>query len=110
MEGRIFARAARGSERLYKVFWLLWVPFVILTILARRFAAELAPNGIGRSSAWPEYIAFIAFGIAAAWLLVAIWKCAPNVKFRIWFWLSRVYVVIQFLGLLQAMLMLARIS
>ena len=79
-------------------------------MLARRFATDVGPDGIGRSSAWPEYIGFIAFGIAAAWLLVAIWKCAPNVTVRVWFWLSRVYVVIQFLGLLQAMLMLARMS
>ena len=110
MKDHIFSRAASGNERLYKVFWVLWMPFLLLTMIARKFAAGAPSDGVDRSSVWPEYVGLIAFGIAAAWLLIAMWRCAPNVRLRIWFWLSRVYVVIQFLGLLQAALMLARVS
>jgi hypothetical protein len=108
MGSNIFTRAASGSERLYKVFWLLWVPFLVLTVLIRKHTQGLASEGIGRSLGWPEYIGYLAFGIVAAWLLIAIWKCASNVSLRIWFWLSRIYVVVQFLGLLQAVAILVR--
>jgi hypothetical protein len=70
MGSNIFTRAASGSERLYKVFWLLWVPFLVLTVLIRKHTQGLASEGIGRSSGWPEYIGYLAFGIVAAWLSV----------------------------------------
>ena len=103
-----FSRAASGSERLYRVFWFLWVPFLVLTVIIRMHTVSSGPQGIGRSSAWPEYLGYLTFWIAAVWLLIAIWKCAPDTSLRIWFWLSRIYVVAQFIGLLQAMAMLLR--
>jgi hypothetical protein len=86
MGNNIIARAANGSEQLYRVFWLLWMPFSVLTMMVRKHTHGLdAGAGIVRSSAWPYYIGYVAFGIAVTWLLLAMWKCAPNVKLRIWF-------------------------
>lgn len=108
MGSNIFTRAASGTERLYKVFWLLWVPLLVLTVFVRKHAQGLASDWIGRSSDWPEYIAYLVFGVTAVWLLIAIWKCASNTTLRVWFWLSRIYVVVQFMSLLKAAAILVR--
>lgn len=105
----IFTRAASGTERLYKVFWLLWVPFLVLAVFVRKHAQGLVSDGIWQSSDWPGYICCLLFGITAVWLLIAIWKCASNTSLRVWFWLSRIYVVAQFLGLLKAAAIVVRI-
>jgi len=110
MNGSIFARAGSGSERLYKVFWFLWVPFLALTLLIRKLTPGLAWEGFDRSSSWTEYVGYLAFGIIAAWMLISIWKCASNVNLRVWFWLSRIYVVVQFLGLLQTVAIFVRMK
>lgn len=98
----IFHRAFSGNERLWKVFWLLWIPFLALVLFVRRILIEIASSEATRSSPWSLYLLFLCFGICSIWLLIALWKCSSNVKFRVFFWVGRVYVVIQFMGLIQA--------
>lgn len=85
------------------------MPFSVLTMMVRKHTHGVdAGAGVVRSLAWPYYIGYVAFGIAATCLLLAMWKCAPNVKLRMWFWLCRIFVVAQFIGLLQGMGILLR--
>jgi hypothetical protein len=101
IEKTIFHRAFSGDERLWRVFWLLWIPFVVLVVVVRRTLIEIVPDGALHSS-WLFYLSALFFGICATWCLVALWKCSSNVQFRVFCWLGRLYVVIRFIGLIQA--------
>jgi hypothetical protein len=83
------------------VFWLLWIPFVVLVVVVRRTLIEIVPDG-ALHSPWLFHLSALFFGICATWFLVAVWKCSSNVKFRMLFWAGRLYVVIRFIGLIQA--------
>jgi hypothetical protein len=102
MSKTIFHRASSGDERLWKVFWLLWIPFIVFIVFARRTLIEFISRDAMRSSSWLFYLPSLLFGICTVWLLIALWKCSSNVKFPVFFWLSRLYVVIRFISLIHA--------
>jgi hypothetical protein len=102
MKKTIFHRAFSGSERLWKVFWFLWVPFVILVVSARRGFSAMVPGDVLSSSHSLSCLLSLGVGICTTWFLIALWKCSSNVKFRVFFWVGRAYVVIRFMALVHA--------
>lgn len=99
MDKTIFHRAFSGTERLWKVFWLLWIPFVIVVVSVRRGVVAMVPADAPSSSHWLSYLLSLGIGICTTWFLIALWKCSSNVKFRMFFWVGRAYVVIRFMAL-----------
>ena len=88
------ARAWRGDERLWKVWWYIGVPLAIggkvLETLAARYPS-------------PVLVSSVAFLVAyIAWCSMA-WLCAPNVDQKIWTPIARVVIA---LGLLRTALQL----
>jgi hypothetical protein len=87
-------RTYTGQERLWKVFWLGYIaPLLPLTIAFGIFKE----TGVGAPS-WVSATFFIAVFLYQAWLAIAMWRCAPNVKRRTFFFLGRVFAV--FIGLM----------
>lgn len=101
MKTTIFKRAAAGNEKLWKVFWLLWIPYVILSFLISRFSTRMVDAHTGKLPLL-AFMLTLALLVGLLWLLIALWKCSRNVRFSIFFWLTRVYVALQFIGLLGA--------
>ena len=70
------ALAYTGQVRLWKVFWFGYVvPLVPLTI-ARGIYKEVARD-------LPSWVGFVCVALVClyqAWLVIALWRCAPNVK------------------------------
>jgi len=81
----------KGGERLWKVTWLGYVGGVMLLVIAL----------VGVGAALGEAAGYV-FGplilVVNVWGLVAMWRCAPNVNWRGWFYLARVLVVMAVVG------------
>jgi len=81
-----------GKQKLWKAFWLMGVIFQIFLFYSLLFLAYL---GLSMGLTWSIKITiFLITNIYTIWILVSIWRCAYNVKNRIWGNLSRVIVVI----------------
>lgn len=79
--------AWRGTERLWKVWWLIGVPlgllFISLLVLVQGPAYPVALR----------IVAFVAYIVPfCAWMRCA-WMCAPNVENRIWTTVARAVIV-----------------
>ena len=93
----------RGNGPLWKVFWLWGV--LGSWILAAVFGLLAAGLGIS----WPLYLVFGAVMVVyTIWILVAVWRCADNVRAEHWApiaraltvaWALNVILVGAFLGL-----------
>ncbi|HEY3116951.1 MAG TPA: hypothetical protein VGK54_09430, partial [Chloroflexota bacterium] len=86
------ARAWRGEERLWKVWWYLGVPLAMAGAVTEKLVAR-------------SLFLVLAFAVALlvayiAWCGMA-WRCAPNVDNKIWTPIARVFIV---LGLLRTAL------
>jgi hypothetical protein len=87
------ARAWRGEERLWKVWWYLGGPIAIANGVAGKLAPPTKPFLV------LLLLAFVAALLVAyiAWCVMA-WRCAPNVDHKVWDPIARVLIV---LGLLR---------
>lgn len=93
----------RGEGPLWRVFWLWGV--IGSWILAALFLGAVLTLGIS----WPLYIVTgIVMITYTAWILVSVWRCAPNVDAEHWgviaraltfAWALNVVFVGAFLGL-----------
>lgn len=82
-------RAFAGQVPLWKIFWLGYIaPLVPLTIAASIFKETSAS-----APSWVSSAFFIVVFIYQAWLAVAAWRCAPNVKRRVFFSFGRMFAV-----------------
>lgn len=90
----IIDRGYTGQIRLWKLFWFGYViPLFPLTI-ALGILKET-------SSSMPSWLSFLFVMLALlyqAWLAIAMWRCSPNVKHRVFHYLGRVFSC--FLGLM----------
>ena len=78
----------RGEDRLWKAFWLLWVMgwWAVGTI------AILIQN----SGGLPAYVGPAVIILYMIWAGVGVWRCAFNVGWRGWAYVSRGIVVVVF--------------
>jgi hypothetical protein len=89
------ARAWRGEERLWKVWWLLGLP---LGVLAAMLGVAITEEYVAGDSAFVLASTVVLFLAYIAWCGMA-WRCAPNVDKKTWTPIARVIIV---LGLLRA--------
>jgi len=97
-------RTYTGQERLWKVFWVGYVvPLLPLTIAFGIFkeTAASAPS-------WISFVFVTTVILYQAWLAIAMWRCAPNVKRRTFFFLGRMFAVFMGLMTLAAALQLIK--
>lgn len=84
------AAAFRGEEKLWKTFWVYgFGGSIILNIINSILTSILMLLGI------PMMLVMLAFQV---WSSIAIWRCAPNVKNKIWGQVARVLVVLGAIG------------
>jgi hypothetical protein len=83
-----------GRERLWRVWWLLLVPFNIFFGLAGRLGLL---EGTGDSSPLIAVPMGFALILAPLALTVMIWRCAPNVDNPVWCRLARLSVILSWL-------------
>lgn len=84
------AAAFRGEEKLWKTFWVYgFGGSIILNIINSILTSILMLLGI------PMMLVMLAFQV---WSSIAIWRCAPNVKNKIWGQVARVLVVLSAIG------------
>jgi len=80
---------AEGDAPLWKAFWLWGV--VLSWILFAAFATAI--NSVGIS--WLLFaVATIVMIPYTAWILVAVWRCAFNVRNDLWGYLARFLTVV----------------
>ena len=93
-----------GKERLSKVFWLGYALPLIPIAIATRMVLE-------RMDELPEWLLF-ALGVAVflynAWLVVSLWRCAPNSSRRTYYFLGRAFSVVLGISLFAAAMQLLR--
>lgn len=82
---RFVIRGWKGEERLWKVTWLGYLGGALIVAIAAIGLYAI----LGDASAWIVGPAIIVLNV---WALVAMWRCAPNVNWRIWFYLARIVV------------------
>ena len=81
-----------GKQKLWKAFWLMGFVFQILLFYFLSFLLYL---GLLIGLTWSIKITiFLLSNIYTIWILVSIWRCAYNVKNKIWGNLSRVIVIL----------------
>ena len=92
-----FVRSWRGKERAYKVFWFYAVPinlvFYVLGAIAGYVAATNPAVSMLILVAAPVYLVFLA------WFCVSLWRCAFNVGWSGWGYLSRGWVALVVVGI-----------
>ncbi len=83
-----WVRAWQGEERLWKVWWLVGVPFVLianfLSIATQRFVGDSLLLTV-------ESIVFVVVNVV---LLSVAWRCAPNVDNKMWTLIARIVIVL----------------
>jgi hypothetical protein len=72
----------RGDGPLWRVYWLYGV--LISTILAGIYATALANNSI-----WLQQLLLPIFVAYTGWIVVSVWRCAPNASQEIYTVLAR---------------------
>jgi threonine/homoserine/homoserine lactone efflux protein len=78
-------RTYSGEERLWKVFWLGYMaPLLPLTIGFGIYKEKSA-----NFPAWVGFVFLMVILLYQAWLAIAMWHCAPNVKHRAFYFLGR---------------------
>jgi hypothetical protein len=93
-------RTYSGQERLWKVFWLGFIaPLIPLTI-----GLGVFKETSGSLPSWAAFVFFIVVFLYQAWLAIAMWRCAPNVKHRAFYFLGRLFAAFLVLMLLAAAL------
>ena len=91
------ARAWRGDERLWKVWWYIGAPLAIAGRVTEKLVA---------TDPFTALVSSVALLVAyIAWCSMA-WRCAPNVDNKIWTPIARVVIV---LGLLRTALQLVSV-
>ena len=81
-----------GKQKLWKAFWIMGFVFQILLFYFLSFLLYL---GLLIGLTWSIKITiFLLSNIYTIWILVSIWRCAYNVKNKIWGNLSRVIVIL----------------
>ena len=82
----------KGEKKLWKAFWVMGFVFQILIFYFLLFLLYVG-QFIGLT--WSIKITvFLISNIYTIWILVSIWNCAYNVKYKFWGALSRVIVVL----------------
>ena len=93
-------RTYSGQSPLWKVFWFGYVaPLLPLTI-----AIGILKETAARIPSFASFAFFLVIFLYQAWLAVSMWRCAPNVRYRAFFWLGRIVATITGLGLFAAAL------
>ncbi len=76
-----------GNEELYKAF---------LIAIGLRTVFFVIPNLI--ISRGELLLLFIVFVAVTIWSMVSVWRCASNTTIPFWFWVARIFVVINIVG------------
>lgn len=92
--GTTLRRAWRGEIALWKIWWLVGMPWVILFVSLEGFVRRAT----GLSSSAIDIVAFVMVAGEILWMSVA-WQCAPNVKHRVWMYLARTYILLRLAAL-----------
>lgn len=92
----VIKKAWAGDERLSTVFWYYAFLGTIIVSVVSNFALKVADSAgikaIGAVITLGAVIAAVAYN---SWIVVALWRCAPNVERRLWGTIARVYAVAQ---------------
>ncbi len=86
-------RGYNGQVRLWKIFWFGYVaPLLPLSVVF-----QLYKETSDRLPSWVGLVGFLAIFLFQVWLVVALWRCAPNVNRPSFRRLGRAFAV--FLGI-----------
>ena len=81
-----------GEQKLWKAFWLMGFVFQILFLY---FLLVLLYFGVLIGLTWSIKVTiFLLSNIYQIWILVSIWNCAYNVRYKTWGHLSRSIVIL----------------
>jgi len=82
----------QGSEELWRVIWIYGAFFIFLARVAGvaiRLATGIDMDNLAPADENQVTRLQVIYGV---WLLVALWRCAFNVRRRIWGYLTRISV------------------
>ena len=94
-----FKRAWRGEAKLWQVFWFPWALGLFLWLLSYLFpfVAEFLWRVASGNAGLVPFVLNMFFSLCVEiWAIVAIWRCAFNVRQQFWGYLARIWVVVAF--------------
>lgn len=79
--------AWRGDLRLWQAFWIGKVLIPALIFLIMMAVADFFDTN------WPSMIYGLIWPFYLIFILVAVWRCAPNTDKKIWMYLARGQII-----------------
>lgn len=87
----VLARCFSGELELWKAFWLIYFPVATILTLTRKVLTEHASRTGETTALYFGILLSLVFGV---WIVISIWRCAPNVKWRAMFFIARAWAII----------------
>jgi len=78
-----------GNEKLWKAFWILGVGSNFGIGVAVNAAEHYKVTSIGVVALMLVFIIVIK-----VWVIVSVWRCAPNTPNKIWCWIARGIIIL----------------
>lgn len=103
----ILQRSFLGEARLWKVFWLIYLPITVVFVLARKVAIEIFLKSGNSDILYFVILLSLVFGV---WIIVSIWRCARNVEWKSMFYLARAWVCLYALSVFAAAMSLLQMK
>ena len=98
-------KAYAGQAKLWRVFWYGYVGTLIPVTIVSGIARELATKQ--PKSLFP-FSVFVVVWLLYAWLMVSLWRCAPNSSSRLFLILGRVWSGVLAIILASGVLVVAK--
>lgn len=90
-----FIALLKGERKLWEAYWVLGIflaiPAILIELLSNTSLFSLA-----FTSVLIIFLAILVLLIQVVWV-VAVWKCAPNVDMKIFYYLARIIAVVSIL-------------
>jgi len=95
----ILARCFSGELQLWKAFWLVYLPVALILTLTRKALAEHASRTGETTALYFGILLSLVFGV---WIVISIWRCAPNVKWRAMFFMARAWAIVNAMAIVTS--------
>lgn len=98
-------KAYSGQAKLWRVFWYGYVGTLIPVTILSGIARELTFKQPG---AVLPFVVFVVVWLLYAWLMVSLWRCAPNSSNRIFLLLGRAWALLLAIILASGVLVMVK--
>lgn len=85
----VIDRVYKGEIKLWKTFWYGYaIPLIPISI-----ATNILRETSHLYSSWITYLSIGILFLYNVWIGIGLFRCAPNVRYRVFFWVGRFFSV-----------------